>query len=356
MPEPVVDSRPVADLRFDPENPRLPRSVDGRDEPAVLAWMLDDATIVELMGSIGSQGYFQGEPLLITSGEADSPATVVEGNRRLAALKLLLNPDLAPIRQRSVAQASEEAQYRPEAVSCMSFSDRDEVLDYLGYRHVTGVKEWDPLAKARYLAQLAQRDGLARDTADLAILARRVGAGRRTDYVKRLLDTLDVYDYAYGREFFGLDLKEDDVEFSVLSTALSYRAIGTFVGSPGTLDRDAARNLFSWLFVEHEGRKVVAESRRLRELADVVVVPTALQALQSGASLEDAHTLTAGPLQAFRELVAAARTRLATAQGQFARVTGVEASDDEQLTEVSTLARDLRTLVRSRLSDDDEDE
>ena len=56
-----------------------------------------------------------------------------------------------------------------------------------------------------------------------------------------------------------------------------------------------------------------------------------------------------------RDLVAAARTRLATAQGQFARVTGVDTSDEELLTEVFTLARDLRVLVRSRLTTDDDD-
>ncbi len=228
--------------------------------------MLDDATIIELMGSIGSQGYFAGEPLLISPDPSVLPATaaVIEGNRRLAALKLLLDPDLAPVRERAVRQASEEAEFKPETVACISFEARSEVLDYLGYRHVTGVKEWDPLAKARYLDQLAQRDGLQRDTAALAALARRVGAGRRTDYVRRLLDTLDVYDFAYARDFFGLDVAEEDLEFSVLSTALSYSAIATFVGVPSGLDADALRDLLSWLFVEHDGRKVVAESRRLR--------------------------------------------------------------------------------------------
>lgn len=358
MPEPVVIPVPVLELAFDAENPRLPRSVDGHDEAAVLAWMLDDATIVELMGSIGSQGYFPGEPLLVTpdSGVAPAGYAVVEGNRRLAALKLLLDPELAPVRQRAVLLASEEAVFKPDEVACISFNDRNDVLDYLGYRHVTGVKEWDPLAKARYLDQLAQRDGLQRDGPALATLARRVGAGRRTDYVKRLLDTLDVYDFAYARNFFDLELHEEDVEFSVLSTAISYSAIAQFAGVPDNLDVAATRDLFSWIFVEREGQKIVAESRKLRELAEVVGSAPALEALRNGASLEDAHTLTAGPLEAFRELVATARGRLLTAQGQFARVSGVDSNDEEQLTEVFTIARDLRTLVRSRLSSDDDDE
>ncbi len=358
MSDPEVEFVAVSDLGFDPENPRLPRSVDGGDEGEVLTWMLDDATIIELMDSIGSQGYFSGEPLLITSEPAVAPAkfAVIEGNRRLAALKLLLDPDAAPIRQRAVRQSSEEADFHPDSVAAIQFGSRDDVLDYLGYRHVTGVKEWDPLAKARYLDQLATRDNLTRDPASLAALARRVGAGRRTDYVKRLLGTLDVYDFAYDRDFFELPIREEDVEFAVLSTALSYRAIDHFVRPQSEYDRDAIRDLFSWLYVERNGSKVVAESRRLRELAEVVASPAALDALRAGASLEDAHTLTAGPLAAFRELLEAAKTRLATAQGQFARVSGVETSDEEQLSEIFTLARDLRALVRSRLSANEDDE
>ena len=53
---------PVEELHFDPDNPRLPASVDGSDEQAVLDWMLQDAGLVELMGSIAVNGYFTAEP------------------------------------------------------------------------------------------------------------------------------------------------------------------------------------------------------------------------------------------------------------------------------------------------------
>lgn len=51
----------VSNLHFDPENPRLPTTtLDRTNEAEVINWMLRDASIIELMGSIGEKGFFPG--------------------------------------------------------------------------------------------------------------------------------------------------------------------------------------------------------------------------------------------------------------------------------------------------------
>src|SRR5256886_5857908 len=51
-------------------------------------WMLDNANIIELMNSIGEQGFFVGEPLVvIPSKTITGKYEVVEGNRRLTAVR-----------------------------------------------------------------------------------------------------------------------------------------------------------------------------------------------------------------------------------------------------------------------------
>ena len=87
----------------------------------------------------------------------ESTHTVVEGNRRLAALKLLQNPGLTDFRRTSISQLVEDAQHIPNEVPCIVYDTRDEILDYLGFRHVTGIKSWGPLSKARYLARTEQQ-------------------------------------------------------------------------------------------------------------------------------------------------------------------------------------------------------
>jgi hypothetical protein len=144
---------------------------------------LTDATLLDLMGSIAENGFFPGEPLLLAPRQKNT-FTVVEGNRRLAAVRLLQHPEIASVRKGSVQDLANTATYRPSRLYGVNFPDRDSILDYLGFRHITGVKEWDPLAKARYLRQLWSRTPGAQDER-LRILARKIGS--QPWYVKRLL-------------------------------------------------------------------------------------------------------------------------------------------------------------------------
>src|SRR5262245_24532995 len=85
--------RPVADLRLDPENPRLALET-GATQLAILKAMYANEALDELALSFARNGYFWEEPLVIVPASERSKFVVVEGNRRLAALKLLLNSQL----------------------------------------------------------------------------------------------------------------------------------------------------------------------------------------------------------------------------------------------------------------------
>lgn len=152
--EKTIQYIPLEQLEFDPQNPRIPATVIKRGEQAVLEWMLDDASILELMGSIGEQGYFAGEPLLVVQSPDQSKYTVIEGNRRLTAAKLLLNPNDAPARKVSIQKFSDEAKQKPVNLPVLIYDKREDIINYLSYRHITGIKQWDTLAKAKYLGQL----------------------------------------------------------------------------------------------------------------------------------------------------------------------------------------------------------
>ena len=81
----------VDQLDFDPENPRFYDSVGANDGDArAIQRMLEQENLEELVGSIGNQGFFAGEPLLVTPNpKSEGRWIVVEGNRRLAALRVL---------------------------------------------------------------------------------------------------------------------------------------------------------------------------------------------------------------------------------------------------------------------------
>jgi hypothetical protein len=363
--QPRYEDADVEGLTFDPQNPRLPTSVDGSDESAVIDWMLRDASLIELMGSIGEHGYFPGEALLVVRRpEPEEGFTVIEGNRRLAAVKLLRDPSLAGVRRKAAREAAGLAKHKPRLLPIAIFARRAEILDYLGYRHITGVKDWKPLAKAKYLSQLAQRHKGPDSPQEFQDLAR--GIGSRSDYVARLLTAYRLYQRILDKDFFDIrGLDEASMEFTLLSTALSYHSISSFLGLTSAadtalsgLDTDRLRELTTWLFERNsEGNTRVGESRNLKQLAAVLEpkFPVALASFRRGEPLEEAARLTELPLDVFRTCLMEARSRLQTALGHIRLVDSPDKSDADTLTDIRQLSQDLLTLVNKRIADSDEE-
>ena len=92
----------VDKLKLDIHNPRLPLSYQEKSENEIIEWMLLDASIVELMLSIGQNSFFSGEVLLVIQDNTNY--IVVEGNRRLTAVKVLNNKNLAMVQKIKLRQ------------------------------------------------------------------------------------------------------------------------------------------------------------------------------------------------------------------------------------------------------------
>jgi ParB-like nuclease domain len=350
----VVVTRRLEELHFDPLNPRLPETIDGSDEEDVLGWMLDDASLADLVGSIAAQGYFPGEPLLVVPRKKGGGYTVVEGNRRLAALKLLVNPARAPKRQHTVAEIAANAVHKPELAPTLEFPERDAILEYLGYRHITGVKEWEPLAKARYAYQLWGRTTGASDAARFRKLATTIGSGKRADYVARLITAFMLYQRVEDESFFELQgVGPETINFSFFLVALNHSSVVRFLGLKSSQDptlkgltKRHLKELVDWMFrVRDNGATLLGESRNMRLLGRVVDNERALAALRAGEPLVSAVTLTGEPNDIFADEVREGRDNLATAQSQQHLVTEVREATKAQLREIQKLATVLLKVM-----------
>ncbi|MBZ0155643.1 MAG: hypothetical protein K8I29_05425 [Alphaproteobacteria bacterium] len=82
----------VTSLHLDTKNPRLGREVSARAPREIIQYLFEHDKAIEVAQSIALRGYFPNEPLLAV--QEDSRYVVVEGNRRLAALKALREPGL----------------------------------------------------------------------------------------------------------------------------------------------------------------------------------------------------------------------------------------------------------------------
>src|SRR5712692_6893993 len=114
----------LADLRLDGVNPRHPPEEGQRETIAAL--LREGGTkLAELTRDIAEYGLSPMEPLLVTPLDKSSYVTL-EGNRRIAALKLLVNPALADGHQTAKAfrEIVKSAKYRPGAVRCCIVDSR----------------------------------------------------------------------------------------------------------------------------------------------------------------------------------------------------------------------------------------
>lgn len=82
----------VNSLHLDPKNPRLGRESLSRAPREIIQYLFEHDKALEIADSISTRGYFSNEPLLAI--RENDRLVVVEGNRRLAALKALSEPGL----------------------------------------------------------------------------------------------------------------------------------------------------------------------------------------------------------------------------------------------------------------------
>src|SRR5439155_8430958 len=117
-----------------------------------------------LKDSLYRNGFFYEEPLVVVEEALAEYGNkrvlvVIEGNRRLAALKSILeSPTEFP---------NEEARERLKEIPVVQRDNREETLPYVGFRHITGVIPWEAAAKAQYALHLVKGGHTVEEIAQL---------------------------------------------------------------------------------------------------------------------------------------------------------------------------------------------
>ena len=342
----------ISELRFDPKNPRVPSNLRGeKREPKIIDYMIKFGNVTEVMYSIAELGYSDAEPLLVIQSKINE-YIVVEGNRRLAALKLLNNPELAKIKSETIYNIASNAVNKPTKIPCIVYENRNDILDYLGYRHITGVKEWGALEKATYLNELYENhknDGL-----DQVEIYRKIAQmiGSRMDHVRKLHMSFKLYLLAEENCFYGIS-DQYDISFSWLTTALGYSQIQDFIGlskDDYTIDRIDTHNfekLFKWMF----SKRTVPESRRIGDLAEVIGSESAIKKLENGYTLDQALLYTNHPECVFTQLLQDSRDKLREAYSQIEPLKENPQEAEALLSDISKLAKMITGALQGNFGD-----
>lgn len=301
-------------LSLDLTNPRFGLS-EASDEVAALQTLLDTADLKELWNSIAERGYEKFEPLVAM--KEGGKTVVLEGNRRLAAVKLLIDPGLLGdgVRRR-VPALSPEKLSTCDTLPVILVNSRAEAAGYIGFKHVNGPTRWSSLAKAKFGVQFFERlDASLSPEARMQSLTRQLGDSR--GLIIRLLVAYKIILQARASGMLDqLGLAEDEIEFSHLYTLINNPDSRNFIGlsrSPlheGLIKDDpiplshvqSLRELMGWLY----GAKSVIRSQGVDrpKLQRVLADESGLRELRSSGDLSAAVAVAGLQNEDWLELIA----------------------------------------------------
>jgi hypothetical protein len=264
------------------------------DETEVLLHLVQEYDVEEIILSILTAGWLDYEPLIATRDN-----TVIEGNRRLAALRLIQEEGLRQSIGYTVPNVPDEhPNARPDTVSVRYSDSREDAYVYIGFKHINGPFKWDALAKAKFAADWVDKG------ADIDVVSRTLGDSHNT--VLRLVNGWNVLNRARDEGF----LPENSATtgafpISHLYTALTRPTVRQYLGidkpartvlARDDIDQDHVPNLMqlmSWLYGDRTAKLpslIRTQNPDLGALVRVMAHDGAFQELLANRDLDKAET------------------------------------------------------------------
>ena len=351
-------------LHLDLYNPRLPKSKQGKDESVVIEYLLLEAATLELMESIGENDFFVGEMLLaIPNEEKAGNYIVIEGNRRLTAVLLLNNPELASVKKAAIRDIIESSKFKPSSLPCLVFNTREEIQKYIGFVHITGKKSWRMLEKARYLYDLRFSEKFqSLSFIDACKEMARV-IGSRSPYVRKMLTSYQLYTLIEDEKFYQIDGLSDSTFFlNYFSDGLQKENIRKYMGvdldsedPTKDLNKENLKELVTWWFKKNEGvSRVIGDSEGMRKLNEVLGNEVALAAFKKGVNIDAAYELTNDIDLQFERKVKESLQAMEQADGLSNKVKSFYTDLYDDLKSVRQIAAKINDFRMRREKDGDE--
>lgn len=245
---------PISRIDLDPLNPRIVSYTNGNkdlsqiDLISILYEYFDTQTLAM---SLTANGYFDEEPIIVVpnslpegflfdkTADPDILAeelnklvetgelqfTVVEGNRRVSTLKLLLDSDLREkvgVEKSYPSTTNTDIIKDIEKIPCIIYLKREDVSKYLGVRHISGLLKWEAFAKAAYINETIESE-IGKGTEDnTAVKNVQDIVGDRSDTIRKQYIAYKLFIEA-----------RDDINFDVTPLRNSFSLLTVLYNSPG---------------------------------------------------------------------------------------------------------------------------
>lgn len=330
---------------------------EGDSDEAVIARLYRTAELDELLESISTNGYLDIEPLVVTAA-SDGALIVLEGNRRLATLRLLTDPTLAQrirrlervkIRVPNAASVASSLTH----VSVYEVARRTDARTFIGFKHINGPAKWNAYAKAKFAADW-HRSGTR-----LTKIAQAIGD--RHDTIKRMVFAIYVLEQV---EFNISDVAAAKFNFSHLYTALARSQYMDFLNiksswaqydpAPTPVPDDHLNQLHEvlrWIYGSRsDGVQPVVRVQNpdIKRLGEVLASGEAVLILRIKANLDEAHAATEAVDTRFKGSLFRARDNIRNVAGTLRAYDGRDETLVDVAEDISETASSVHLSMRRK--------
>jgi len=348
-------------LLFDWKNPRLvdKKLSDDKDQHEICRILWKDMASSEIAISISENGFFSHEPLY--AEPHNDKYVVIEGNRRLAAVKAIIDSSMRTSASISdVPRTSKRLRDSLKEIPVI-VCNRKNVWQFIGFKHVSGPQSWDSYSKAEYIARIHNDydiplNAIARQIGDQHAIVSRLYQGLM---ILEQAEQAGVFDRSsrYYRRFY----------FSHLYTGLDKPGIRTYIGLskdrvdqrhpvPDNKIKELGR-LFIWLYGNKEEDSpplIRSQNPDLKYLDEVLQSDDGISALHSGLPLDVSLQISKGDESLFREALVLSKENLEKAKSKIS--TGYNGETDllskaESITAISeSIFNEMNKIAAQHIS------
>lgn len=326
-------------IDVDEKNPRLVPYLPNPDDATqfdLISVLYDNFDTEVVAMSLVENGYFDEEPIIIVPKKIpedfsfatyDNPDdlasalqtlidgnqidfTVVEGNRRASAIKLITDVSLRKKLGIDKFYPKTDEQNVINDISnipCIIYEKREDVSSYLGVRHIAGLLKWEAFAQAAYTADIIENEITKGNNITAAIKQVQKVVGDRSDKLRKQYVTYKLF--LEARDNLGFDVKPIINKFSLLTVAYNSASIREYIGveSYAKVDLenelvdsskyDKFNNILTWIYGNKSTNEqpVLTDSRKITNtLSHIVKEPEAIDFLVKFKDLDGAYERTGG--------------------------------------------------------------
>lgn len=300
--------------------------------------------VEEIVLSIKASGFFTNEPLIaIREGGKN---IVLEGNRRLAAVKCITDPSIADFIgvNKNTLSISEDFRSTLDSLPVIFVDDRKDAWKFIGFKHINGPAKWGSYAKAQYVSQIKNEFEIP-----LEDIALQIGDTHRT--VQKLYQGLQVIEQAEKLGVFDrTDIQANRLYFSHLYTGLTYEGFREYIGISGIPadqsnpvphdKKQELEELLTWIYGSKKKDiqpAVQSQNPDIRRLEAVLQSDEAVHALRDGVPLYQAYEISQPKEETFEQSLLEAKRALQKAHSY--QTEGFDGQNESLMRHAASLAK-----------------